>query len=336
MDPHRSIWVDVGPARSRDTTQIDLFSDQNEIRSTGTIVDYDRRAMTSASDLHRLVSAGVVAVWLGATGCTEDIEGSRNRAWIPPQGSEAEPGSNPAPTPSSSTPDTLDAGGNTDTPTDAGSKPDDVVPEGSFKAGTRLLAFTVANIRAGEGTDKDIVGSVPAGTRVTVKETSGASGWVKIEYDGTVGYTSKKLLSLATYSADRGQKMAARALALWDGKPSRDLCLAGVDDTAESAGAMPAGVNWIPRQPSAVDWQNYVNANPDELLKRGYVRENLDVNSIPKGAIIGWRAGQCGYHAQYGHIEVVADDKSSKACSDYCGSIKKTCGAPYVYIPIEL
>jgi hypothetical protein len=129
--------------------------------------------------------------------------------------------------------------------------------------------------------------------------------------------------------------MANRALALWNGKSSRNLCLAGVDDTAESAGALPPGVSWIPRQPSAVAWQAYVAAHPDQLLERAYVRENLDVNHLPKGAIIGWRAGQCGYDGQYGHIEVVVDDASSRACSDYCGAVKKTCGNPLVYIPIE-
>ncbi|HVH44904.1 MAG TPA: hypothetical protein VM925_21270, partial [Labilithrix sp.] len=151
-----------------------------------------------------------------------------------------------------------------------------------------------------------------------------------------VGFSSKNLLSSGKYSATRGQKMADRALALWNGKPSRDLCLAGVDDTAESSGAIPANPGWLPRKPSAVDWQNYVTANPNELLARGYVRENLDVNHLPKGAIIGWRGGQCGYHSQYGHIEVVSDANSSQACSDYCGAVKKNCGDPLVFIPIEL
>lgn len=210
------------------------------------------------------------------------------------------------------------------------------VPAGSFGAGTDLLAIADVNVRSGEGTNFDVLATVPAGTRVKVQTTSGAGGWVNVVYEGKVGFSSKSLLSLAKYSAARGKLMGDRALVLWDGKPSRDLCLKGVDDTAESSGAFPANPGWLPRRPSAVDWQDYVAANPQELLARGYVRENLDLNKLPKGALIGWRPGQCGYHAQYGHLEIVADDNSSKACSDYCGAVKKDCGAALVYIPIEL
>lgn len=233
-------------------------------------------------------------------------------------------GDSPTPNPPtpSSTPDTTEP-----TP--------EVVPEGSFGAGTMILSIADVNIRSGEGTGFELLGTIPGGTRVKVESTSGASGWVKINYGGKVGYSIKSLLSLGKYSAARGKKMADRALALWNGKPSRDLCLAGVDDTAESAGAMPPGVSWLPRQPSAVAWQSYVLGKPEDLLARGYVRENLDVDHLPKGAIIGWRAGQCGYHSQYGHIEIVADDASSRACSDYCGAVKKNCGSPFVFIPIE-
>lgn len=210
------------------------------------------------------------------------------------------------------------------------------VPPGSFGAGTELLAITDLNVRSGEGTSFAVLTLIPAGARVKVVTTSGAGGWVNVDHGGTVGWASKTFLSTGKYSAARGQRMADRALALWNGKSSRNLCLAGVDDTAETSGAIPASPGWIPRKPSAVDWQNFVNANPEELLARGYVRANLDVNSLPKGAILGWRGGQCGYHSLYGHIEIVADAASSLACSDYCGAIKKNCGAPFVYIPIEL
>lgn len=138
------------------------------------------------------------------------------------------------------------------------------------------------------------------------------------------------------YSAARGALMANRARALWEGRPSRDLCLAGVDDVAETSGAIPQNPGWIPRMPSAVAWQDYVNANPWELLRRGYVRTDLDVYRLPKGAIIGWRPSQCGYHSLYGHLEIVVDDNSSRACSDYCGAIPRGCGNPLVYIPVEL
>ncbi|HVH41664.1 MAG TPA: SH3 domain-containing protein [Labilithrix sp.] len=224
-----------------------------------------------------------------------------------------------------------------------------IEPEGSTESfleavdvasGTELVTTSELNLRSGAGTEFGILLVLPVGARVTVASPSGASGWVNVTYQGTTGFASGKYLEKAgakgDYSKTRGALMANRALALWNGRYSRGLCLAGVDDTAESAGAMPPGVGWIPRQPSAVAWQNYVNANPGELLKRGYVRQDRDLDNLPKGSILGWRAGQCGYHSQYGHIEIVVDDNSSRACSDYCGNVYKHCGKPFVYVPVEL
>lgn len=137
--------------------------------------------------------------------------------------------------------------------------------------------------------------------------------------------------AISTYNGARGNRLADRALALWNGRPSRNLCLAGVGDTLESSGVVSPA---FPRLPSAVDFDNWARANPGELARRGFEKQNLDVNSIPRGSIITWRPGQCGYHSQYGHIEIVSDTASSRACSDYCGSIKKTCGAPGIFVPV--
>lgn len=212
--------------------------------------------------------------------------------------------------------------------------------------GTALVTTTDLNLRSGPGVENAVIVVMPAGSKVTVAAVSGASGWLNVTFNDKTGYASGRYLEkvdeagaspeAGSYSATRGAKMAARALALWNGHSSRNLCLAGVDDTAESSGALPPGVSWIPRKPSAVAWENYVNANPGELLKRGYQRQERSVNDLPKGSIIGWRAGQCGYHPQYGHIEIVVDDTSSRACSDFCGSVKKNCGNPFVYVPVEL
>ncbi|MDB5218950.1 MAG: hypothetical protein JWO86_6877 [Myxococcaceae bacterium] len=137
--------------------------------------------------------------------------------------------------------------------------------------------------------------------------------------------------ALSSYNADRGNRLADRALALWNGRPSRDLCLAGVGDTLESSGVVSPA---FPRLPAAVDFDNWARANPGELARRGFEKQTPDVNHIPRGSIITWRPGQCGYHAQYGHIEIVSDAASTRACSDYCGNIKKTCGAPGIYVPV--
>jgi hypothetical protein len=137
--------------------------------------------------------------------------------------------------------------------------------------------------------------------------------------------------ALSSYDPGRGNRIANRASALWNGRGSRGLCLAGVNDTLETCGAVSPA---FPRLPSAVAFDDWAKRSPGELARRGFEKQNIDINRIPRGSIIAWRPGQCGYHSQYGHIEIVVDDGSSRACSDYCGSIKKSCGAPAIYVPV--
>jgi hypothetical protein len=212
---------------------------------------------------------------------------------------------------------------------------------GDYVAGTELVTTGDLNLREGPGSTFAVISVMPMGARVVVVRTSGADGWVNIRY-GADGYASKTFLALApppistAYDPARGKVLADRAYALWNGKPSRDLCLAGVDDSVETSGIIPVPPGWLPRQPSAVAWGDYAKAHPVELAQRGFRALDVSVNEIPQGSIIVWQPGQCGYHALYGHIEIVIDLASSRACSDYCGNIKKTCGPPVVYVPIQL
>jgi hypothetical protein len=137
--------------------------------------------------------------------------------------------------------------------------------------------------------------------------------------------------ALSSYDPARGNRIADRAFALWNGRGSRNLCLAGVNDTLETCGVVSPA---FPRLPSAVAFDDWARRSPGELARRGFEKQNLDIDRIPRGSIITWRPGQCGYHRQYGHVEIVVDDASSRACSDFCGSIRKSCGAPGIYVPV--
>lgn len=150
-------------------------------------------------------------------------------------------------------------------------------------------------------------------------------------YDEPAGTTTSDLTHGA-YDAPRGAAIAQRALSMWSGRSSRNLCLAGVNDTLERSGVVSPA---FPRLPSAVAFDDWARANPGELARRGFARETLSLDAIPRGTIITWRPGQCGYHARYGHVEIVVDDASSRACSDYCGAIRKNCGAPGMYVPVR-
>lgn len=82
-----------------------------------------------------------------------------------------------------------DAGGG-----DADSGPP--VPPGSFAVGTELETTADLNLREGPGTDFAVVLTMPAASRVKVQTTSGADGWVHVDYQGTIGYASKMFLKV--------------------------------------------------------------------------------------------------------------------------------------------
>jgi hypothetical protein len=214
-------------------------------------------------------------------------------------------------------------------------------PEPSgYDAGTELVTTDNLNLRDGPGTSYTVLTVIPAGSRVEVVEKSGGDGWVHVGYADLVGWASADYLELAPelpdYDPVRGAKLASTAIAMWDGASAGNYCLKGVRLSAQASGIIPDPPGWTPILPSAIDWGNWANAHPAELAARGFRREELGVNEVPQGAIIVWQPGQCGYSSQYGHIEIVVDLASSKACSDFCGNVKKSCGDPWVFIPTTL
>lgn len=129
------------------------------------------------------------------------------------------------------------------------------------------------------------------------------------------------------YDADYGARIARTALRV-DGHGSGDMCLAETQNSLERAGVKP-----FPRLPGAADWDNWALRQSDAQLGTwGFQRQDRAVTDIPKGSIIAWRPGQCGYHRIYGHIEIAVGN--GRACSDFCQTIRTNCGAPHVYVPV--
>jgi hypothetical protein len=180
---------------------------------------------------------------------------------------------------------------------------------------------------------------MPQGSIVTVRAKSGGNAWVAVRWNGYEGWAHTSYLVKAGdnnqngYSAARGQKLATTALRV-DGRSSGGWCALEMSNSVVKSGILPNGVTWY--RNNAIDISEYMSANPGYCDKVGFKKIGVSANNIPKGSIIGWRRGQCGYHSKYGHIEISVDSSSSRACSDYCGSIKKTCGAPYVFMPTTL
>ena len=82
----------------------------------------------------------------------------------------------------------------------------------------------------------------------------------------------------------------------------------------------------------AYDFARWVEANPGgRASAAGFVESNnISLDALPLGAILVWRPGQCGYHPTYGHIEVNVG--RGRACSDFCGRIRRTCGQPKIVL----
>ena len=213
----------------------------------------------------------------------------------------------------------------------------------TYAAGTQLKTTAALNLRASGSTSAAVLRVMPEGATVTVRVTSGANAWVAVRFNGYDGWAHTSYLVPANsgggggnpggYGATRGAKLASTALRI-DGDPAGGWCAREVSDSVEASGIVPKGVTWV--RGNAIDISEYMNANPGYDAKVGFQRINVSASDIPKGSIIGWRRGQCGYNAKYGHIEISVDSTSTRACSDFCGSIKKTCGAPYVFMPTSL
>ncbi len=215
----------------------------------------------------------------------------------------------------------------------------------TYAQGTVLRTTAALNLRSAGSTSASVLRVIPDGATVTVRQTSGANAWVAISFGGYNGWSHTSYLVPANnggggsngnpggYGATRGAKLASTALRV-DGHAAGGWCALEVSNSVEKSGIIPSGKTW--QRGNAIDISEYMVANPGYTAGVGFQRINVGANDIPKGSIIGWRRGQCGYNSKYGHIEISVDSTSSRACSDFCGQIKKTCGAPYVFMPTSL
>lgn len=213
----------------------------------------------------------------------------------------------------------------------------------TYTAGTELVTTAALNLRASGSTSANVLRVMPNGSHVTVRATSGANAWVAVRFNGYDGWAHTSYLVPASngggggnpggYSSARGNKLASTALRV-DGHAAGGWCALETSNSVEKSGIIPNGVTWY--RNNAIDISEYMAASPSYDAKVGFQRVSVSASDVPKGSIIGWRRGQCGYNAKYGHIEISVDSTSSRACSDFCGSIKKTCGAPYVFMPTTL
>lgn len=230
-----------------------------------------------------------------------------------------------------------------------GSTADELATSGPvYTPGTTLRTTANLNLRAGGSVSTKILRVMPSGSHVTVREKSGANAWVAVTFSGYAGWAHTSYLERTSgggstnagsddapkgYGANRGAKLASTALRV-DGRGAGGWCALETSNSVERSGIVPNGVTWY--RNNAIDISEYMASSQAYDARVGFRQIDVSPSDIPKGSIIGWRRGQCGYNAKYGHIEIAVDGSSSRACSDFCGSIKKTCGRPYVFMPTAL
>jgi hypothetical protein len=140
--------------------------------------------------------------------------------------------------------------------------------------------------------------------------------------------TSGEALCVAS-TADRLADIALKM----DGKKSQLLCYHFVKAHLRAAGFSTTAVESAGFGRSAFMFAKWADKFPAALATMGLTKVTPSLNDLPRGAILVWAPGQCGYSKTDGHIEIVADNQSSKACSDFCGHIKKNCGNPEIFMP---
>ena len=66
----------------------------------------------------------------------------------------------------------------------------------------------------------------------------------------------------------------------------------------------------------------------------GMERLNVHPADAPPGALIFWDKGCNGFHNVHGHVEIKI--AGGRACSDYCGTVRRggdSCS--YVFVPVQ-
>lgn len=150
---------------------------------------------------------------------------------------------------------------------------------------------------------------------------------------------TKQELDCAGYDSAAADKLA-RTGASRDGRRSQKKCFSFVKQHLTNSGHdLPADIAPGGRYGgSAYMFTTWARRNPEALRKLGFKEVTVSRGEAPpKGAIIVWGRGECGYSKSHGHIEVVSNDAGTRACSDFCGNLKtaRKCGIPDVFVPIR-
>lgn len=135
------------------------------------------------------------------------------------------------------------------------------------------------------------------------------------------------------YDSAQGARIA-RAARSREGYRSQGKCYRYVKNHLEAVGIEIRDYIDARDENSAFAFTRWADSSPNELRQAGLTKaRRVDMDDLPIGSILVWARGECGYNRTHGHIEIVVGE--NRACSDFCGSIKRGCGTPDVFVPVR-
>lgn len=193
--------------------------------------------------------------------------------------------------------------------------------------GAHLRTTDWLNLRTGPSRAHARLTVMPPGAIVTVLQPSCGATWLHVrDPRGRVGWSSGDYLraqaqapespaAFPRYSAQRGTRLASTAWSLYRGHRSGGMCLRGVGTSLRSS--IAPGL-WT-YTPGAHQFGVYARTHKAWFAARGFkvVDSGLPAGaSFPKGTIMVFSRGRCGFHPTWGHVEIVVSP--TVACSDFC------------------
>ena len=227
---------------------------------------------------------------------------------------------------------------------DEGAATADSAITGSIAASSRLVTTARVNLREtpSQATQDNIITVMPTGATVTVLAATPSNGYYNVDYEGQEGWAYGAYLAAdgsggggggsSCYDSKLGAKLASASREV-DGDGSQGLCYRYVKDHIEQAGIPIRSIVPAAYEESAYAFAVWAKRDPAGLAAAHFAPSSVGLDALPLGAILVWRAGQCGYSAEHGHIEI--NIGGGRACSDFCGHIKRDCGMPSVFVPTK-
>ena len=217
---------------------------------------------------------------------------------------------------------------------------------GSVAVSSRLVTTTRVNLREtpSQATQDNIITVMPKGATVTVLSATPTSGFYNVDYEGQEGWAYGAFLvadggsggggggGSSCYDSALGSKLVSASREV-DGEGSQGLCYRYVKNHIEEAGIPIRSIVPAAYEESAYKFAVWAKSDPAGLAAAHFAPSSVGLDALPLGAILVWRAGQCGYSAEHGHIEI--NIGGGRACSDFCGHIKRDCGMPSVFVPTK-